>query len=1316
MRDKRKNNQNGDGLLANFRYQKKWKRATSVLSIFVAVGTISALMLPAITLNNYICGQDEHSHGTDCYSAATEPVLTCDTDSLGLHRHTSGCYDAEGTLTCKQADFVIHTHDSGCFDSNGALVCSLKEVSEHSHDESCYQAEEIVIDEGHSHSDSCYEMVTSETPTCGMEESSGHKHGETCYATGTELICTETESSGHTHSPECNGEDGSIVCDLEESTGHTHEASCYLEAGSLMCTTPESDGHQHSEGCYGLVRGELICTEEEREPVIEQGEPVLICEKEEAILHTHKGTCFEYDAQGNAVSVLCEKREVLAHKHGEGCFAQQEVKILVCTLLEHIHTAECEPAISLTDEEQAVVDALILEIEALPNPDEVNAHLATFAESGDTAAQESYLSELAGQTAPVLARYEALTEEQKAAVTNAAKLMGLKEFLPQAPPPAGETPVYCCGLDEHAHVDSCRDKEGTLICDIPEHTHSEGCLLHPAVPLLDILMAASTAEELYDLLLAADPEFLSALTLEEVEGLYEYAQTLPFEDEDTLTDLLAVLSLLRNHAGENLVFAVPEISDIKISDSIISDGRIYVEVEPQAEYTYVWYRSSDNGGTYTEVLTNDSDRLNIDENWLNVVYDNEKFNTDGTYELLDVDGITYKVEVLLDGAKAGEAEFWVKNLYVEIKNGGFEELRIDDYSVKAWPHACFPYDTEMPYWKTTATDRRFELVTTRFFEEQGDYYAWVAYGVGTEGEKDASGQYILSELTPEDDAQAGTDTNQFVELNAYEAATLYQSILTSPGANLNWQLAHRARFRSDFRYRAFNGKIYDETEVTDEMYVVIMSDEAATELFENAEADQRLALMAMINSLGETSGQYTIGNVTYEVYISKMSSHANQWYVHSGDYTVPDGQFYTRFFFVPGDTFYDTIVRTDLHADSFTIGNLIDAVHFSAQLPKPLLNEHNLVIEYVDEVGNSMYPVYSQNLRNGESFSVSSPEITGYTLVDPNQALIAGTMGSADLKYTVVYKTDPARVTVTKSVLAEDGSSLAVTPDIPYQFQLEVSKNDEAFAPTTEFTCVSESDGSVVYPDENGIYTIRAGETVVFQGVTRYDADAPAGTLPTRVRIVEIRNHPPYAFTKTEINGKAISPDANNRIAGQIKTVTADGDLEYNITNYFQTETLVIDKELTGAGLVFLSETQTYSFTLQMEDVLGINGLISFTLQKDGEWTLDHVPVGVRYHLSEAAPVLEDVCFDIPVYTLIVGENTLTENEPVEFTSAFTNYVRSGSENMIIVTNSLIGDFVTLPATGGTGIQMYTFSGWAIVTVACALMYYSKRKQRKGAR
>ncbi len=473
-------NNRDDGLLSNLRYRRKWKKVTSVLSIFVAVGTISSLMLPAITLNKDACGKEAHTHAAECYSVTTEQVLNCNYDTLGIHRHSSDCQDEDGNTRCSQVDFVVHTHDSTCYQSDGSLSCFLKEIEDHRHEDSCYQATEVVVDPGHSHGDGCYEWVKSETPTCETQESSGHQHGDGCYATGTELLCTETErpehshsdicyeridtlictqeevpesghsdecfdengillcsheeSSGHTHGTDCFAQTSQLVCLTEEASGHTHSSECYAASGSLLCTEEETPSHQHSEECYGLVKGDLICSEEEREPVIETGEPELICKEPEVLLHTHKGTCYEYDDQGNPVSLVCGMPEVTEHQHTDTCFAEKEVHTLVCEIPEHTHTEACSGSSELTEEEQAQVDGLILAIDSLPSPEEVTAQLAAFDEAGDTAGRDAYTAALLEQISPVFGQYGALTEKQKSAVTNAAALMALEWLLPEEEP------------------------------------------------------------------------------------------------------------------------------------------------------------------------------------------------------------------------------------------------------------------------------------------------------------------------------------------------------------------------------------------------------------------------------------------------------------------------------------------------------------------------------------------------------------------------------------------------------------------------------------------------------------------------------------------------------------------------------------------------------------------------------------------------------------------------------------------------------------------------------------------------------------------
>ncbi len=421
-------------VLANRRYRRKWKWLTSVLSVFVVIGTVSSLMLPAITMNRYTCGQEEHTHGADCYIVGTERELTCTAETLQLHVHTPACFGAESEPICNQVDFVVHKHDAACYDADGILVCTLEEIEEHVHKDACYETIQTVIDPGHAHAEVCYTWTVNEVPTCGIEESESHRHGDGCYVPETKLTCTEAECEGHTHGEGCYGQDGSLSCTLEESAGHIHGTSCYTEVAVLTCDLAESDGHQHGESCYDLVQGELLCTEEEREPVIEISEPELICEKPVVILHTHVATCYEYDKDGNVVALICTEPEVFAHQHTDACFTERQTTTLICTVPEHTHTDGCRES-GLTAEAQAQVDTVVLAIDALPAIEEVNVQLTAFEEAGDTAGRDAYIAALTEQTSPVFAQYDQLTEGQKAAVTNAAKLMALKWLLLEEEPP-----------------------------------------------------------------------------------------------------------------------------------------------------------------------------------------------------------------------------------------------------------------------------------------------------------------------------------------------------------------------------------------------------------------------------------------------------------------------------------------------------------------------------------------------------------------------------------------------------------------------------------------------------------------------------------------------------------------------------------------------------------------------------------------------------------------------------------------------------------------------------------------------------------------
>lgn len=168
------------------RRRRLWHRIVTALAAVVVFCTTYALILPAITLeNNYICGQDEHQHGSDCFQTVqTEQfstVLVCVPEG---HSHTADCFDAEGHLVCGLADVVLHRHDEYCFDEAGQLICALPAVVEHIHGEDCWQETQELIcgqeEAWHEHGAGCT-AVTQGACICGQEEGEAHQHTTECY-------------------------------------------------------------------------------------------------------------------------------------------------------------------------------------------------------------------------------------------------------------------------------------------------------------------------------------------------------------------------------------------------------------------------------------------------------------------------------------------------------------------------------------------------------------------------------------------------------------------------------------------------------------------------------------------------------------------------------------------------------------------------------------------------------------------------------------------------------------------------------------------------------------------------------------------------------------------------------------------------------------------------------------------------------------------------------------------------------------------------------------------------------------------------------
>ncbi|MBO6061217.1 MAG: MucBP domain-containing protein, partial [Clostridia bacterium] len=75
-------------------------------------------------------------------------------------------------------------------------------------------------------------------------------------------------------------------------------------------------------------------------------------------------------------------------------------------------------------------------------------------------------------------------------------------------------------------------------------------------------------------------------------------------------------------------------------------------------------------------------------------------------------------------------------------------------------------------------------------------------------------------------------------------------------------------------------------------------------------------------------------------------------------------------------------------------------------------------INYVDAQGNKLAPAYTATVAYGESYSVASPEIEGYTT---DQAVVEGVMGAANVEVNVVYTANETPVEVLPGDANADG-------------------------------------------------------------------------------------------------------------------------------------------------------------------------------------------------------------------------------------------------------------------------------------------------------
>ena len=375
---------------------------------------------------------------------------------------------------------------------------------------------------------------------------------------------------------------------------------------------------------------------------------------------------------------------------------------------------------------------------------------------------------------------------------------------------------------------------------------------------------------------------------------------------------------------------INNITDVSIKDDIANSGHYILQITAGGK-DYEGEKAGkllkDNGFTVTwkkdGTVVDRSEKTNgvysREENggWVDVVY------TDGANK-------TYTVTVTKDNKSLNAIS--TVNYNDELQNYSFEDVKSTGTSALS---DNSNNNNPLMAWKTTADDHKIEVGNTTYQSNKKEY----------QYEDNRWTQKSLTQTEYSYGCSSAVSGKQFAELNANGVGALYQDVLTMPGQDMNWQFYHKARTRISSGNQDSNVI----TTGSDKMAMVI----APVELVKNVTTHEQLQTLLnkciVKNGSNTVLGDGTMGEKgkSYTVYVCESTSNiqdksgnrptwyggsyvkysTSSWRKNEGTYTVPKGQYLTRFFFAAIDTASSGF--------GHSVGNLLDDVWFSQNVAPP---------------------------------------------------------------------------------------------------------------------------------------------------------------------------------------------------------------------------------------------------------------------------------------------------------------------------------------------------------------------------------------------
>lgn len=461
---------------------------------------------------------------------------------------------------------------------------------------------------------------------------------------------------------------------------------------------------------------------------------------------------------------------------------------------------------------------------------------------------------------------------------------------------SGELLCALAEQDEHVHTDACYDGD-SLICGLVTgivHQHTADCVISvPATEPQGLVCTVEEHKHTEACFMNPEGEASSGETGGDVPTDVAQGGNVPGDavqstgaaNGDTPEDDAAVNSTpARAPAASGLITDVTLTINDNVSasgcyEAAVTDGAAALEGK---NVRYLWYKSTDGGATYTAVEAKNFTAGGNTVSNISGEHGEKLFLAlDGGTVSDTLPSVTYKAVLKVNGTEYNSVSAVRTNTTYQasVLNGSFETPDLTNCHFQEF----VPEGTAGLFWKTTGENT------------EGNQ---PVYGGSTTAANDKK-HYIeivdTSEGSHKTDAanfhNQGSATNgkQYAEINAGAVGALYQTIATIPGTTMYWSVDHSGR----------NG--------TDTMAVVMMPESRAKSITTQAQLQQVL----------NNPSKY---GATVE---SDLSAPQGVWTTHSGQYTIPEGQYETRFFFMAVSTYNN---------ENY-IGNHIDNVWFSQQIP-----------------------------------------------------------------------------------------------------------------------------------------------------------------------------------------------------------------------------------------------------------------------------------------------------------------------------------------------------------------------------------------------